>query len=289
MTTKLAWAAGFFDGEGWSGTARRATPMPILRSAIGQYGNTIPPTLARFQEAVGGLGSISGPYGSARRAYSWHASKGGTIEALTLIWPWLGSVKRAQFRAALVRGCSPGWSEPPPIEPSDEETTAWCAGLFDGEGWSGTTASGTAGRRRLVTSVTQASHDGSPEVLRRLQAAMGGMIYGPLVLPPRAPRYTWRLNGQDVLGLLARLRPWLTDAKIRQADMALQQYFEQPACARRGRRGYRKAACVRGHDYSDVRLYPAIRSDGDPYTKRYCIPCDRVRKTARTQTASTEL
>lgn len=244
----------------------------------------MPAVLARFHGAVGGAGNLTGPYCAMGRVYSWHASKAATMKILSLIWPWLGSAKRAQFRAALRRAGSPNWSEPPFVEPTHDETLAWCAGLFDGEGWTGTTASGKGGRRRLTASVTQASNDGPPEVLRRLQLAVGGAIYGPLVLPPRTPRYTWRLNGDDVPTFLALLRPWLTETKTRQAEVALKQHHEQPARVRRGRRGPRKSVCVRGHDYSDIRQDPATRPDGTPYLMRYCIPCDRVRKAARRET-----
>src|SRR5207247_4911519 len=60
----LAWAAGFFDGEGWANAVAqegRKTKQPQAR--INQADpNGVPEVLLRFQRAVGGLGRIGGPY-----------------------------------------------------------------------------------------------------------------------------------------------------------------------------------------------------------------------------------
>lgn len=61
MNTELAWAAGFFDGEGCSGIAWHKNENRYrMRIMLSQ--SSSPETLQRFQRAVGGLGKISGPY-----------------------------------------------------------------------------------------------------------------------------------------------------------------------------------------------------------------------------------
>ena len=56
---ELAWAAGFFDGDGWAAAVRqrrRRTRQPAAR--INQAGDGVPETLIRFRGALGGLGSL---------------------------------------------------------------------------------------------------------------------------------------------------------------------------------------------------------------------------------------
>lgn len=96
-THELAWAAGFFDGEGSTVIHRHGRDMPSIGLSISQ--STGPALLLRFQRAAGGLGLVAGPY----------ATKGGLpvhqfrtygftkVQAIVaMLWPWLGDVKRAQ-------------------------------------------------------------------------------------------------------------------------------------------------------------------------------------------------
>jgi hypothetical protein len=106
---QLAWAAGFFDGEGTVGadqdprTGRyRAINMEIPQSSA----NGVPDVLVRFREIIG-VGNISGPHEprspwSRLPRYRWLSGGLDNAEAVSaLIWPWLGSVKRAQFENAI--------------------------------------------------------------------------------------------------------------------------------------------------------------------------------------------
>lgn len=61
MNIELAWAAGFFDGEGCINLMKRKNGnKPTLQLAIGQsYSKE---TLERFYQAVGNIGKVYGPY-----------------------------------------------------------------------------------------------------------------------------------------------------------------------------------------------------------------------------------
>ena len=103
---ELAWAAGFFDGEGSTCLVKRAdrphgAGAAALRMVVVQ---TDPRPLARFQEAVGGLGTIGPrtPRGEHKPQWSWYASKFETIQAaLAMLWPHLSQPKRDQATRCL--------------------------------------------------------------------------------------------------------------------------------------------------------------------------------------------
>lgn len=97
---ELAWAAGFFDGEGNTRSRRvadRGGQPPILSvSQVDEF------SLLRFKNAVLGLGTIRGPYGpySANRKpyYVWSTNRlSHSIAVCGLLWHWLGPVKRGQL------------------------------------------------------------------------------------------------------------------------------------------------------------------------------------------------
>lgn len=111
---ELAWAAGFFDGEGTiTLTGRRAVRhhnfMVAIKQSVGSDA-AVPDVLARFQAAVG-AGKIGGPYidrptrqgfsPNRRPSFTWYAIDAEADLVLARLWPQLGSVKRAQ--AARVR------------------------------------------------------------------------------------------------------------------------------------------------------------------------------------------
>src|SRR5215471_11956860 len=90
-THGLAWAAGFFDGEGCSYLTRnqRGTFQPCTE--VNQLHRAV---LDRFQAAVGGMGSLRlRPDHKQRRPHpmwsfytrSWKP----TLTVLTLLWPYL--------------------------------------------------------------------------------------------------------------------------------------------------------------------------------------------------------
>ena len=96
--TDLAWAAGFFDGEGSTYTAPANNNSSSIRIGISQND---PEVLERFAEAVG-VGRITGPhpYGTNPR---WNYQTGGLANVqyvLGQLWPWLGKVKLEQAREA---------------------------------------------------------------------------------------------------------------------------------------------------------------------------------------------
>lgn len=107
----LAWAAGFFDGEGTAVLAntnstrvnpttgvRRDYPTPHL--AVTQHYD--PETVHRFHRAVLGLGKVSGPHSSAGTAHhprwAWTCRRPHeTIAVIGLLWPFLSTPKREQI------------------------------------------------------------------------------------------------------------------------------------------------------------------------------------------------
>jgi len=104
--TELAWAAGFFDGEGHAYFASRLdrrrglwSPTQGLIVTQGEPG-----TLHRFRAALG-LGRVIGPYrnGKYRPMYQWRVgSFEETQAAIALLWNFLSPPKRQQARYALV-------------------------------------------------------------------------------------------------------------------------------------------------------------------------------------------
>lgn len=107
---ELAWAAGFFDGEGgtYGGERHGAT----IR--VGQVEDNRE-VLERFHRAVLGIGRIRGPYPmrSGRPQSEWRVTSWPEVQAvIALLWRFLGSEKREQAKAVLARCTAPkrGWS-----------------------------------------------------------------------------------------------------------------------------------------------------------------------------------
>lgn len=98
---ELAWAAGFFDGEGCA----LAINGKYLRLTVTQTGYYAPALLMRFKKAVGEIGAIYGPIQVPKK----HAAKWNyqvdTFEkaqvVVAAIWTWLGPRKRDQIALAL--------------------------------------------------------------------------------------------------------------------------------------------------------------------------------------------
>lgn len=107
---QLAWAAGFFDGEG-STCSKRST-----RCGEMTVPQKDPECLYRFQKAVGGLGAVDGPYRAKTfPIYVWRLSKTFDVDCvLTALWPWLSGPKRRQAEAS---GFSLGVIRQPKIGP----------------------------------------------------------------------------------------------------------------------------------------------------------------------------
>lgn len=107
MNEELAWAAGFFDGEG---SVFRATNVKHykcgyqVQASVSQSGDR--ELLDRFQRAVG-VGSVYGPFRSSVKGkiikprYRWVATGMNVQKTLDLLWPWLGSIKKSQASRVL--------------------------------------------------------------------------------------------------------------------------------------------------------------------------------------------
>jgi hypothetical protein len=99
---ELAWAAGFFDGEGCTFLAN------IAKGRFSYAGITIKQVVAenleRFKAAVGGLGNINGPYQEVARCSpvsKYRVVGTGARQVLRLLWPYLGGAKRQQAERVL--------------------------------------------------------------------------------------------------------------------------------------------------------------------------------------------
>lgn len=182
----LAWAAGFFDGEGAFSYSPRGGFAAV---AIAQ---TSREPLDRFKEIVG-VGTVGGPYtrlsGYAKRP-QWRYQVYGTAAAAHVgssLWPFLGSVKRSQVLSTLrmaerhrSRGRWASVSNFSGVLPAKgfaewaierREEMAWAAGFFDGEG--------CFSYSRKVYTPTIAIAQVDRQVLDRFRAAVGiGKVYG---------------------------------------------------------------------------------------------------------------
>lgn len=111
---ELAWAAGFFDGEGTAVLAgvnstrvsstgrRRDHPTPALQ--VTQHYD--PETIERFHVAVRGVGRVSGPYSSKGTAFhprwQWAARKPSEVlTVVPMLWQWLSGPKRRQIATVI--------------------------------------------------------------------------------------------------------------------------------------------------------------------------------------------
>jgi hypothetical protein len=100
----LAWAAGLFDGEGSVGAFMNNRPGSYCtcpRASISQKNIEV---LDKFKQTVG-LGKIynfkARKTSSAGFLYVLQGIEG--VQALTaMLWPWLGSLKKAQFKKSLL-------------------------------------------------------------------------------------------------------------------------------------------------------------------------------------------
>lgn len=103
--TELAWAAGFFDGEGCvtSFNDRHPPFRKRVQLIVGQSGTT--EHLERFARAVG-CGNISGPYRSVGREnradrYAWQVSGRKAMRVMELLRPYLCTPKLAKLEAVV--------------------------------------------------------------------------------------------------------------------------------------------------------------------------------------------
>jgi hypothetical protein len=278
----FAWAAGFFDGEGWAAFQHRGT-----RARINQAGSDgVPEVLLKFQRIVG-VGRIDGPVlaEGKRPLYYWEAtSRPDVARVADLIGPWLCPVKRAEFEGALRT------SVRPPVWPgSMSEELAWAGGFFDGEGSTCLDKHRTHANFFVpVLYAPQAAAEGIAPELVRLQNAIGfGTISGlRKAKPPRKPYRRWRVFTIDkVFRALHMLWPFIGEVKREQARRAMQIVLRQPDLVR-GNPSFGVAGaryCLRGHDKWNARVRPFKgrgTNEMDPMNQvRQCMTC--VREDAR--------
>lgn len=287
---ELAWASGFFDGEGSTIVHTDESKPGYLRLEVrvpqsGQ-GAGVPAALVRFQSAVGGMGSIVGP--EKDDIYKWVSR--GRLEAIAVVaflWSHLGPVKRCQANEAIraflgqygVSAIIPrtgrherrvfellgSFSESSPNP--QQLDLAWAAGFMDGEGCFGTARA--AARKhgpdwyRVRASATQHGAPGLvPEVLLRLQGVLSGI--GRIERHGEIDDFKWVAEGDsNVERVLGSLEPFLGALKMMQARKALEKFRAQP------RLKGDAAKCIRGHEYS----YTAKRG---ARIRRICRPCARI-------------
>ena len=260
LTLQLAWAAGFFDGEGCTGSGadkRRPNSVRIYVS-VGQQSKSreiVPSVLTRFQRAVGGMGYIRAPYFDDRSgtyAHQWRADSFEEAQAvIALLWSNLGAIKRAQatnafedFRAQYraIRGRYRTAARPrrfslPPgsAASSEEQSFAWAAGLFDGEGSTELHTRRTLDRTwfGLRSRVSQCEASGIPRVLQRFQAiAKSGRIDGPSSGDGYENAYKWEAGADETLRVLPLIWPWLGIVKQVQATEAIRSVDALPVLRR---------------------------------------------------------
>lgn len=276
--TERAWAAGFFDAEGWAAAVknRRGTrPLAQINQADA-FG--VPEVLTRFQAAVG-AGRIRGPQREPGKIdlYRWVASsQADVLRTYEVLSPWLGLVKAGQFQKAI------GPVELPEHTPSHDEVLAWAAGLFDGDGSTCFERHGShAGYVRADMSITQSSRDGRPEVLVRFHEILGlGRINGPYGGSPAwEPVYRWKAHRLvDVETVARSLWPWLGTVKRVQAAIVIGKVASQPPLPRGNPAwGRYKAHCVHGHEYVTARIRPFVGRKGgvEKRASKYCLACLR--------------
>lgn len=293
---ELAWAAGFFDGEGTtlakSDSARPGYHQLVVTvPQLGREG--VPEVLVRFQRAVLGMGVIERADDGS--IFRWRAR--GFVDAqatIALLWRFLDGVKRTQAAAAMrtvgrqyaapwtfrrrrprspaVRRAHASHVHPRASTPLDGLERAWAAGFFDGEGWTGRVRgarrNGAPNWYRMRASINQNGDDGAiPAVLLRFQRAVDGAGR----IDPQGQPGAFKWVAEDlpaVERVLGQLRPWLGTIKVAQAQMAFDAFNAQVRLKGSAER------CLRGHKYSGVRTRGGR-------TRRICRPCDRIRDRAK--------
>lgn len=104
---ELAWAAGFFDGEGCTNAHRSNVGNKPWRISV-SVTQIHRDTLERFQAALGGIGTIYGPY--EKPVNPQFTFKGAGLEKtqaiIAMLWPWLTPHKKEQAILAISRARS---------------------------------------------------------------------------------------------------------------------------------------------------------------------------------------
>lgn len=102
---ELAWAAGFFDGEGYVGirdNKKDYTTRPTLKVS-----STDRDMIERFQYAVGGIGCFRGPIPNGglgkKPIYEWFTRKFEHVQAvIAMLYPFMCSRRKARMKECLL-------------------------------------------------------------------------------------------------------------------------------------------------------------------------------------------
>jgi hypothetical protein len=279
----LAWAAGFFDGEGWANRQRRGVNSRINQASL----DGVPEVLTKFKRIVG-VGRIHGPVLVEGRQplYYWEAtSRPDLVQVVERIGPWLCPVKRAEFERTL------GGPLPAPTWPgSMSEELAWAGSFFDGEGSTCLDKHRTHANFFVpVLYVPQAAAVGTAPELLRLQKAIDWA-------PSRGSGRQSLLVSRTAAGASSRSRryfsrhmlwPFVGWVKREQARRAMQVVLAQPDLVR-GNPAFGAAGaryCLRGHDKWNARIKPFKgrgKNEEDPLNHlRQCLVCVREAAQAR--------
>jgi hypothetical protein len=282
---ELAWAAGFFDGDGWAALVRfgrGSKCRPVAR--INQSDpDGVPAVLRRFRIAVG-VGVIRGPVREPglEDSYHWDVGSLRDVERVgMLLAPWLCDEKRAQFSRAMGLATL--------SEKRSDLLLPWAGGFFDAEG--STSLSGHRshpGYKVIETGVTQSGMaERIPEELVRFLSIVGiGRNYGPYQQEDATQLvYRWRAHRTaDVRLAIHLLQPWIGAVKRVQAAEAL-RVLDSQAELLRGRIdwGSHKTRCTHGHEYASARVRPYV-SRGVGIQRRdnkQCLTCAREQARAK--------
>lgn len=100
---ELAWCAGYFDGEGcfYLSHLKNEAHSLVFGASLKQVELE---TLEKFHRVVT-VGSIKGPYKTATgQIYRWAVYGFEKTQFLACVmWPWLGTVKKEQWKSALIK------------------------------------------------------------------------------------------------------------------------------------------------------------------------------------------
>jgi hypothetical protein len=285
---ELAWAAGFWDGEGSAWLTRaegRLKWQPQARINQADQGG-MPDVLIRFHRAVGHRGTLHGPERSPgkRDLYRWSASsRPEIIDVARLIGPWLGHVKLAQFALTLDIPQQDLRRDAPDAFERRDEQLAWAAGFWDGEGSTYLLRHRSHPGYFIVEAcLTQSSEAGRSAPLDRFGSIVAlGVIRGPIKdKRDVTPYYRWKdTKASAIRATMRALWPWLGPIKKGQAEAAL-RIVEMQRQLPRGNPvwGNRKTHCVNGHDYGAARIRP-FRGRGKnteaPRASHQCLACVR--------------
>jgi hypothetical protein len=217
----VAWAGGFFDGEGCISLTKRKTLLSACYLRLTLV-NTDEETVRKFAQVVS-AGYVYGPARTAsphhRPLWTWHARGSRDIRLTwSTISPWLGNRRLAQFQekmtlaAPRVQYATGGQG----FQLMPECLPAWAAGIFEAEGC--VSVNRSQPRATVVNTDRQ--------MLARFHSILGmGTINGPYCekAPRRTPWCQWTVHGRSaVWRLWLIIHPWLSQRRLTQFEAAKQ-------------------------------------------------------------------